>query len=759
MQGTRLLTLALPLTLALGFGLGYLVGGSATEPAAAGAHAAARRDAGQAPPPQRSSPDPVAPTTPLPARAEDGREDPAEARRFAASALRRAEASLDPALASGSEGLTGVVLAGDGQPLGGVTVAVTPMGFARDRFVRDTESVGQGWEDADEASFDAQAESLLRSRKLRRTTVTGDDGRFEIEGLPDESLSVAPYLEGYAARPTSVDAGADVTLTMGRVGVFRIAPRLPEGEVPEEAIVTEDDGGYRPSMLRWTKGSPEVRLESRTARIAVVAGESLTAGREGVIAEYTSDPRTIDLDADGDGPHVFELRQRTVLAVTVQRPGAGQDSSRIRVTARPENGEEIELNSSSRDRYVLADAVPGTYEVGVARTSDRTPTTTNVVVEPGWNEASVTLEPADESDFIVVRVTDTEGRRVPDVKFRSRVQHQAGGSNSGSVRPQSRPGGEHWIAWTEFDGRGEEQVRSRTLIASSTGYGSIRAEVTEPGQRISMQFQAPAECTVQVTGEITDPLVVQLTPNGPDTDPMQALMFGRQESAGEVPPDGVVDLGRFQPGEYTLSIRKKDSGRNFAGRESVSREVILASGPTRLTIGAPVEHSLVVTVPENEKQALMRLSAQRESGTPFGNGHQPTSTEGTTARFDDLLEGTYRLSYHSAAEGRQEMLVDVPCAPVTFSPMRTTGFAVLYLHDGGTRGPGGLRVGDVLTGFDGTDATEKNFMAQLDRALMERDVTLRFEHDGAQRTVTLSKNEDGIQSGLQSKLWVRSRLE
>ena len=291
--------------------------------------------------------------------------------------------------------------------------------------------------------------------------------------------------------------------------------------------------------------------------------------------------------------------------------------------------------------------------------------------------------------------------------------------------------------------------------------GSISQELTGPDQPVLLQFEEPATCTVQVTGDIGSNLQVTLAPDRANVDPIFGSISGRSQSTENVPAGGEVDMGVVQPGDYVLSIRRNEplEGGAYRPGESLTESVTLGPGPNSLTIAAPVEHDLIVTVPGDDERAAKRMRASREQrGPSFIGQRSPASVEGTTARFEGLLPGTYRLSAFTS-EGKKEMLVDVPCAPVTFAPMRSTGLEVLRGAGAGILGPAKLEPGDVITGFDGETVVDMRFLGAFAEAVNERDVTLRFERGGTQRSARIPRNPDADASSVMANFYFRTRLE
>lgn len=763
MQATRLFALVLPLTLVIGLGIGYLLGQGSTR-SAPGASSGASRSG--APLDGGASERTLAPTRPLPERGPDEIDESdhsAEAERMAAAALRRAEASLsrEETEATGDGFLRGVVVDGAGTPLAGATVVATPQpGSAHAGMnARDTSMLGQDLESFERTRLTGGAESILRSRRLRRVAVSGTDGRFELTELADTHHTLMAFLDGYAHEMERVRVDEDLTVKMHQIGVFRIDVRLPSGGVPEDAAVVVDDGSPFPRLLAWSPEAPEVRLESRSAHLYAVGGERALAIGHGVAAEFLSEARTIDLDADGPGPHVLELRPSSALVVDVLRAAEEAGRSQLVVEATSvETGESTPLTPSGFDRFTLPTPRPGTYEVSVRRQADPEPTTRTVAVE-GWTLVEVRLEDLKPEDVVIARALSPTGGPMPSAAFLAEVDEGPGRVFSSPLNVRAKPGGEVWIPWSRFDGRRGEAVRKRTVIAVAAGYGWARAEVTGPGEAVTLRFEEPAECTVAVTGEIEPYLKVALGSVGSARADSFNYTGATDQLSAAVPESGVVELGKLQPGAYVLSAYKQERLGQRA-EDVVSREVTLGPGPNRLTIEAPVNLELIVGVPGADEGTLKNAFVTRESTSPRrAERIQPSSVEGDSARFEGLVAGQYRITVYMRGEGAGEMLVDLPSPPVTFAPMRATGLVVVRASTEGPIAPANLLAGDVVVGFDGIEAADPSFFGSLAGALKERDVTLRFERDGAPMTATLPRDAGANRTTVQAYVRFRSRLE
>ena len=265
-------------------------------------------------------------------------------------------------------------------------------------------------------------------------------------------------------------------------------------------------------------------------------------------ASLTSETRTVDLDADGEGPHVFELQPQYLLEVDLAEPGLSLDNLTPWVDARgAEDSEPRALSRTSDGPFVLNGLEPGTYTVRAGRTKDEPLVERAVEIVEASTALTLELPPIEPSDFLVARCVDGSGRAVQDVTFRSRVESSTRWTSSG-LRGDARPGGEHWIAWSTIRSQGIEPEGGFTLVARSKSLGSRDARVAPGAERVEIVFESPADVTVLVQGaERRGSLGASL---GSKDGASAAGMPWDQPNVVEVDSNGRGGVRRpFEPGE------------------------------------------------------------------------------------------------------------------------------------------------------------------------------------------------------------------
>ena len=187
-------------------------------------------------------------------------------------------------------------------------------------------------------AVNASALSMFGADPLREVS-SGDDGSFELRGLPLERVQVKAYARGYAPG-----------------GPFTVEPAGP-GELGELSLVLER-GRSLEGQVSWPDGAPaaDARLVVAPAADALTGLEHVT-GYAGLRVERRADGRgRFTISGLGEGPFRLEARAR--------RPGAkGGDEEGVAVSPAAEPG---------ADALELVLAVPPVLR-GTVRAGDGTP--------------------------------------------------------------------------------------------------------------------------------------------------------------------------------------------------------------------------------------------------------------------------------------------------------------------------------------------------------------------------------------------------
>lgn len=750
--------LAALVALAVGFGAGLVVGGGGGDaPREARAPAHGRAATASSPGVQETG----APLAPPGARAE--RSEPrvpsagdlvAAARRDVADAERAGAA--EPA---GTGVIRGLVVDDRRRPMAGATVvAIHRPGRAPGEVWYDTRGpVGRGWDNGEPRARDL--EDYVRDRiegdARIRTTASDDAGTFVIDGLPRGAYQLRAYREGFEGEASIVLTGDEVTLALGRIGAYTLDPRLPDGSQPDEAAVVVDVERGSRQVHRWSADNPVLRLPLRAARITMHSADIQEVTYNEFMSSFTSVPRTVDLDHDGPGPHVFNLVPRTGLAVRLRPTGLIDGSQRfaVEVSARASDA-WVALERNDDLHYATAGATPGPNLVRVMTQAGEELTEVPVELETGLNDIEVSLEGPDESEFLVIVCVEEDGDPV-EVESLHYSASVAAGSRSGIVRPLIREGGEHWVEWSRFNADVSE-IESVTLKVHSDLYGDIERTIEAGARRVEIILLRPCEMTIQVNG----------LPPGTDgaafaefVDESEAAKKRRSRSrsglTGDVPPDGLVRLGAVQPGTYDVAVETYWGNGNE--NTVVERRVEVSGKAMTVELTVPPLYDVEVVVAGAGKARRASILADDRSPHPYFQ--MAESDDGGLVTFEAVPAGHYRITANPGG-GDREMLITVPCGRVEFVPSEITGYLVRHVRDGSIAAGMGFEVGDVIVGSPDEPIDGEAALHRILARALEAPVVLRVERGGGEARLVLPKSKNGAPyTSSNFGLWVEARLE
>ena len=591
-------------------------------------------------------------------------------------AVRRALASVDgaPDRVRGEETIEGIVIARDGTPVAGATVMTHSTGgldtyatLTTDRSWR-----GKGFDrvesDADavrDAAANAAA-STLRQRRQRLFTTTDADGRFAFTDLPEAGYRVQVYAKGYRYKSALLHAGQGVEVTLDRVAVLDIEPRMPDGSVAARALVHTGRRNSSGHLQPWDPANPHVTIDEPDVLITAVAGDILgTAGTSGPLATFRSQAYSVDVGGDADTV-TLALQKRSVLRVEIQdslpvmdglwhwvelrRPGAA-DGTRL---ARLQDG-----------RFGIEAPGPGAYEVVARRGTFGATATVEVALEEGLNDRVLRLPPMEPNERLVVRCVGPSGEPVLGAELTD-VTRPTGAPRPFRIGSLERPGGVHWVSASLLD-----QVRSRhadqrlRIAANSARFGVASAEVPATAHEIELRFDEPCALTLVAQSERTTDIGVVLRRS--DDEPPERRHASRRTrlDANELISTGSgVWFANVTPGAYRLYYYVVDDNAQGYLVQSIGLE--LESGERSIELPVPELSTLEVTVPGAREGQMLRL----EKRPPIPDDLTPPSVrisaEGV-AVFTEVPSGVYFLSIRTSA-GQFEEQVFVPSEPITLTP-------------------------------------------------------------------------------------------
>lgn len=640
--------------------------------------------------------------------------------------------------------IEGTVLDEDGLPLEGASVV--SLGRARwydaEVSAQTTSGVGRAWSAPKslEEELETYAKRRARERAERVPVTTDAEGRFRLEGLEAGTHTIQAYFEGYVFKSTRLEVGEPGTISGTRVGEYTIDVVNSTGEPVDEAVVMvlQDDDDETP--YAWKREDPVVRLSSRTSRIRVLAGKVIAYEYQKHTAPLASAPRLVDLDRDGEGPHVFELLPVDQLQITVV--DATSDGPRMKPWVRvKEAGSEGNGRKLVRRRggpYVALGLTPGTYEVTAGRSSQEPEVTEVVEVTSGLSELALELPEINASDFVIAKCTTSSGKPVAGVRFRYTTK-RGGGSSSGGADGKLRGPGEYWIAGSEFLDNGDitnVEGLEFWLTATSSQMGAIEKQVELDGKPVEFTFGEPCSLEVMVSGAKGAKYRLSVTPR---KDGAEQRSYGWGRNSKEVPASGKLSYGYLQPGPVRIQLMPIVEDEWRPPVETL--DVDLPSGPHAINLSVPEMHDLVIHAPDLAQGSHVQISrTDGDSNWNHYGGKQVGDDQ--RARFSGLPAGRYMVTSWGGS-GQRQMEVDVPCGEVLLEEMEIYGYEVSALVDGKLAARAGLVQGDVIVAVEGREAKDQTFMQRLWLELADGETTVVIDRGGSRRTLTIEAVPEG----------------
>lgn len=513
-------------------------------------------------------------------------------------------------------------------------------------------------DDSEEGIAGAEVRLLKDARNAPRAQ-TDKEGYFVLEGVAAGPTMLLATASGWlpSSPPVGVDAGADdevtIALTRAPTIIGRVEPPM-EAEITTElrAEAMEMGMGMGPGIFMMgndasTRSDAEGNFELGPAK----PGRTVVVAR---VADGRAGETIVEVGPEGATDVVVQLQPRATVtgvvrntsgtvvaqAVVLLREQKAPGAPTMRLTV---NGRDVgsAMGASTEDgRFEIGGVAAGTYEITV---TDRYGEAMAVqgaatLTVPEGAEAATADVMVDAHDGVIAGVVLTaDGDPVPDVWVQAALlpKMEAGpgpgddgqegtrsemrmivedGSGSSSRPP----------VLTDDDGRFEFvglRDADYELTAEAGGGQQRVTAVGRPGDNVKLELAdlATVEGAVTLDGQPLESFGVRV--EGPTSRSMQVR-----------DPSGHFEIGRLDPGTYTLVVTAPDgSGR---------AEVTLAAGETA-TKNIVLEHDLkvrgrVVDAEGNPVQGAMVAIGGGEGGQVSieHNGDEPMPSTDEDGRFE-----------------------------------------------------------------------------------------------------------------------------
>lgn len=709
------------LTLAVGLVIGAILGSSLLggESGAVGASPGAARPLGGAAAPEqalslRGVEDWSGFTSAALGGAGDG---PTEAQYRVAEAAAREVVRTDAAPVPSEHGagiLEGRVETADGDGVAGVTITLERRTRPR---AGGSDSSADSSSDLESVATRAAREAVERYSRGRRA-VSGPDGRFRFDGLPEAMWGVSGSLDGHNVRVEAPGAfslmtGSFVTMVAEARTGLRARVSFADGGTPSSAtLLVKGRGGdgSRTKVFQWAPEEAELALTPGSYSVRAMSDLlwDQTGDSDRFAANWASRWEEIEVGGQSDEPIELVLEPAQVLW------GAVRFADGFRATEMPmliverfdgdgqpkasdfDNAQPIWIHNYPS--YARWDVEPGRYFIGI-RDGWRGALLCGEVVDyqGGVQRRDLLTGRSEASNELSLRVVRSGGEPVRGVKLELREegtsstrQSSLGGYVDGDVTKIAAPD------WSD-----DEDVRFFAVVADPR-FAPAEVELQRGLLEYTIQVEDPAQLLVEVAGarrsEWREYLSIELTPVREQAPEGRRSMHMGGTTVGI---DGTARIEGLSPGAQRLSLNLADTAeQSWFGVEIAALELTLRSGENRAVISLPPLYSFSVGVPEVADGASLRLSSIGPAAPTLSSFRRgQAQVELGTAEFVGIPAGRYRLELLDG-QGKS-MEIEVPCGDLMFEGSRPDAARIRITDEQGRMARMGFRDGDLLLSLDG----------------------------------------------------------
>lgn len=491
----------------------------------------------------------------------------------------------------------------------------------------------------------------------------------------------------------------------------------------------------------------------------------LPAGKVALTARLPYDPGTegtsaFTLDTADPGPAVVVVLKRPVgLTITFIQPNpyyqdvgcallaeehAKSVSSPLLVISRlGRTGQRMGPNE-----YFFKAPEKGNYLVLVHVNSAFILHRANLAVTGDAQNLTIELQAPKRDEHMVVRLFSPEGKPVEGASVMMALDRPDVHLGDFSLfAPMGA--GEYWIRRPEpelvlHEAFVPAEESSLSIRATHRQWGTVFKRVAFSEKETDIRFGGVGDVTVRISNLPADPVVnvvVSVVPEGAATVREMGLSHFQERPAsaptapGRSPLQAVTQFRGVPTGPATLYLYKRIGVGPSGGVVLASKAIQITTSGVEETLELPSLHDLVV-IPDAPLGRLDMTLSRGDGWTTM------IKLEDGTCVARQLPEGDYLIS----VGGRGMMAVRLPASgPVKFEPKPAHALRVSRYDALGIYYRAGLRVGDVITAFDGQALEESQDLRALRREAAKRQtLTLDVVRDG--KLVQVVLRESGWQT-------------
>jgi len=579
-----------------------------------------------------------------------GLASPAAGARTTEAVIIRPNADLDPAAVTravhatsretsvdipvGDGVIEGTIESKGGEPIANVDVLLLP---ARSEFraTRKSSSATVGDEIArslDEALRKA-AETWAEGDGLSIRTMTDASGKFAFTEVADGRYRVRAELEGWRFRtlgPEVVLPGESTVLEGRAAHHIRVALTATDGTPIVEAMLRIDGEGAD-EWLEWTVDEPDVYVDDPQFQIRAYA-ELFDVGRTRGVppARLVSDLIAVDAATDETQTITLELQPRCVLVGRLAgEPTRGDGDNNVFMLAlRP--GESFDptakLNGAldqwaRKGMFVFNKLRPGQYAIGVYGEEGMASNHRLIEVVDGLNEIVLERHVVDQTRCLSVRTLSPNGTRLDGVRYWFEYQKEGAEPDTGWVSVRRDIGGVDLLdveAFSDFDYDAWPAGTRMWLMASTSVYGRVRAELSSGQREVELQFGAPCELVVSIAGDtsIGGYMIKVVDTSIEREDPPQIASARQRQNGGgatQIGRDGTCRFRGLAPGPVDVVLMHASRWWGD-GVEIARQELTLSGSEHRVEFQAITLCDLSVVITPAKKGQNFTLRHEKEDG-------------------------------------------------------------------------------------------------------------------------------------------------